>query len=402
MKILFLSQYFFPENFKGNDLVFELVGRGHEVVVVTGKPNYPQGKFFAGYGIFKKHRENIGGATVYRLPLIPRGKGGAISLALNYLSFYLSSAVFFLLGKPVFDYDVIIAQQLSPMTSALPGIWYKKRRKKPLVTWVLDLWPESITATTPIKSGPIINWLERLVKRLYNASDILLISSQSFRDAIGKRNISPEKIIHFPNWAEDVFNAKESQQTFQSLPKGFNIVYAGNLGEAQDFPSVINCIKTLKGHTDIHWNFVGDGRFKEALVALKEELSLDNVHLYPQHPIEYMPSLFSQADAMLLTLKGDSMISQTVPAKMQAYMSAGKMILAMIDGEAHTIIREARCGFVVPAGDYEGLAAQVIKAATLTGEDRQTMQSNSLQYYQKHFTKAEAVSKVEKLLQQWS
>jgi glycosyltransferase involved in cell wall biosynthesis len=402
MKILFLSQYFFPENFKGNDLVFELVSRGHEVVVVTGKPNYPQGKFFPGYGIFNKHKEIIGGATVYRLPLIPRGKGGAISLALNYFSFYLSSAVFFLLGKPAFDYDVIITQQLSPMTSALPGIWYKNRRKKPLVTWVLDLWPESITATTPIKSGPVINWLERLVKKLYSASDILLISSQSFRDAIGKRNINPEKIIHFPNWAEDVFNAAESQQNFQTLPKGFNIVYAGNLGEAQDFPNVINCIKTFKAHAHIHWNFVGDGRFKETLVALKDELGLDNVHLYPQHPIEFMPSLFSQADAMLLTLKGDSLISQTVPAKLQAYMSAGKMILAMIDGEANTIIQEAGCGFAVPAADHQRLAEVVIQAASLSEAERQLMQNNSLQYYQEHFTKSKAVSKVEKLLQQWS
>jgi glycosyltransferase involved in cell wall biosynthesis len=259
---------------------------------------------------------------------------------------------------------------------------------------VLDLWPESITATTPIKGGPVINWLERLVRKLYSASDVLLVSSESFCDAIGKRDINKQKIIYVPNWAEDVFNAGKKQQSFQQLPAGFNIVYAGNLGEAQDFPSVIKCIKILKEQKHIHWNFVGDGRFKDALVALKEEFGLDNVHLYPQHPLEYMPSLFSQADAMLLTLKGDSLISQTVPAKMQAYMSAGKLILAMIDGEASVIINEAACGFVAPAGDFEGLAFQAIKAAALSHEGRKRMEAASQHYYLENFTKEKAVSKL--------
>ncbi len=398
MKILFLSQYFFPENFKGNDLVFELVKHGHEVVVVTGKPNYPQGKFFPGYGFFKKSTEKIGGATVYRLPLIPRGKGGALGLSLNYFSFYISSALFFLLGKPKFDYDVIITQQLSPMTSALPGLWYKKKRNKPLFTWVLDLWPESIVATTPIKGGLVINWLEGLVRKLYHSSDVLLVSSLSFKDAIMRRGVASDKIIHFPNWAEDVFKRDSSKQIFQQLPDGFNIVYAGNLGEAQDFPSVINAIKMLGNNKRINWNFVGDGRFKADLMALKTELSLDNVYLYPQHPVEFMPSLFKQADAMLLTLKGGSLISQTVPAKMQAYMSAGKLILAMIDGEAKDILMQSGCGFVVPAADSTGLGEAAIRASELPLEDQHEMEKKSLLYYQENFTKETALSKIGQLL----
>lgn len=401
MKILFLSQYFFPENFKGNDLVFELVNKGHEVVVVTGKPNYPQGKFFPGYGFFKKGTEQIGGATVYRLPLIPRGNGGAIGLVLNYFSFYLTSAVFFLMGKPNFDYDVIITQQLSPMTSALSGIWYKKRRNKPLFTWVLDLWPESIVATTPIKRGVVINWLEKLVRKLYHASDVLLVSSLSFREAIMRRGVALDKIVHFPNWAEDVFKSAHSQQTFQQLPVGFNIVYAGNLGEAQDFPSVINAIKLLGNDKQINWNFVGDGRFKADLLALKSELSLDNVFLYPQHPVAFMPSLFKQADAMLLTLKGGSLISQTVPAKMQAYMSAGKLILAMIDGEAQDIMMQSGCGFVVPAADSEGLANAALRASVMTADERCEMEKKSHQYYLENFTKETALAKIELLLSRY-
>ncbi len=398
MKILFLSQYFYPENFKGNDLVFELAKRGHEVVVITGKPNYPQGSFFPGFGMFKKFKEDICGIIVYRLPLFPRGNAGVIRLLFNYSSYYFSSFIFFILGKPEFEYDIIIAQQLSPVTSSLPGVWYKNKRKKPLITWVLDLWPESVVANTAIKEGILISWLERIVKKLYNASDIILISSQSFRGEILKRNISTEKIIYFPNWAEDVFNSDNHGQDFEKLPQGFNIVYAGNFGEAQDFLSIINCVEILKGNPEINWNFVGDGRFKKELIVLKEVLGLENMYLYPRHSIDYMPSLFKQADAMLLSLKGNTMISNTVPAKLQTYMSAGKIILAMIDGDANEIVRKAKCGFVVPSGDYKGLAAQVIKAIKLTEEERREMQSNSLQYYLEHFTKSRVISKLEKFL----
>jgi glycosyltransferase involved in cell wall biosynthesis len=396
MRILFLSQYFYPETFKGNDLVFELKKRGHDVIVVTGKPNYPEGRFFAGYGFFKKNVEVLQGVTVYRLPLIPRGKGAVLGVALNYLSFYVSSRIFFIFGKPDFKADVIIGQQLSPVTSSIPGLWYKNKLKVPLITWVLDLWPESLIANSPIKKGIVIDQLEKMVKRLYHGSDLLLMSSRSFEGPIQSRGVDHKKLSYFPNWAEDVFSSTPpSEKTFPPLPAGFNIVYAGNLGESQDFPNVIKAIQTLGKGSGINWIFVGGGRFADGLKQLASEQQLDNVYLYPPHPVDFMPSLFKQANAMLLTLKGGSMISQTVPAKMQTYMSAGKMILAMIDGEAHQLMIESDCGWVAQAGDYSTLAKNARSMASMSLDEVKLKEDNSLSFYQKYFTKDQAISKVE-------
>ena len=399
MNILFISQYFYPENFKGNDLVFELAKRGHKIVVITGKPNYPKGDFYEGYTFFNKGKEVIQGVTIYRLPLFARHSGSKIWLALNYISFYISAYVFFFIGRPHFDFDVILTQQLSPVTSSFPGMWYKKRNKKPLVTWVLDLWPESLAANSKIKSGVIINLLEDKIKKLYKKSDVLLVSSKSFETAINRKIGVGSEIVYFPNWAENIFvNNNTSQKEFQDLPEGFNIVFAGSFGESQDFDNVLKCINELKENKQINWIFVGSGRYKQFLMTFIEHHNLKNVYVYPMYPVEYMPSLFRKANAMLLSLRGNSLISETVPAKLQTYMSCGKMIIAMISGEAQTIIRNANCGLVCDAGDYKTLALNTLKMIEMSYSEKREFEINSLKYYEQNFSRSILIERIEEIL----
>lgn len=398
MNILFISQYFYPENFKGNDLVFGLAKRGHKVLVITGKPNYPKGEFYEGYGYFKKYREEIYGVSVIRLPLIPR-KTGKIWLALNYVSFYFSFVVFYLFGSLKFEFDIILTQQLSPVTSSFPGMWFKKKFKKPLITWVLDLWPDSLTANSNIKKGVVISYLEKLVKKLYLKSDLLLVSSLSFKKAIESKIGKSTPIEYFPNWAEDIFsNPNFDRKEFRELPEGFNIVFAGNIGEAQDLDSVLKAAIETKLKPNINWVFVGDGRFKVQLFKIKEEYNLTNVYTYPVHSVEYMPSLYSKADVMLLTLRGGSLVSETVPAKLQTYMSSGKAILGMISGDANKIIQESNCGLVCEAGDYKELANNAIKFSEMSIEELYSKAQNSVLYYNENFSREILFNKFEEIL----
>lgn len=395
-KILFISHYFYPENFKGNDLVFELQHRGYEIDVITAKPNYPGGYFFDGYGFLSRNFEIINGVNIFRLPIITRGKGSQIRLLLNYISFYLSCYLFYLIRGRKLKYDVIITQQLSPMTSSLPALWFKKLNKARMITWTLDLWPESVISTTKIKKGIIINWLERLVKRLYNSSDVILISSKSFKESISSKISNSEKIIFFPNWADKIFEENIKKRAFPQLPEGFNIVFAGNLGEAQDLSNVIKCIKVLKNSRKVNFIFVGSGRFE--LELTKETTNFENVFIFPQHSVEYMPSLYEKSSVMLLSLKGGESISNTVPAKLQTYMSCGKPVVAMIDGEAHDVIKESNCGLVTNAGNFEKLREYIEVLSKMTSLELERLGKNGQEYYQEYYSRKLAISKIEAII----
>ncbi len=395
-RVLFISQYFYPENFKGNDLVFELQQRGYDIDVITAKPNYPQGYFFDGYGFFKRNFEIINSVNTYRLPIISRGKGSQVRLVLNYVSFYFSCYFFYLIIGRKLKYDVIITQQLSPMTSSLPAIWFKKLNKGRLITWTLDLWPESVIATTRIKKGIIINWLDRLAKRLYNSSDVILVSSKSFKQSISSKISNCEKIVFFPNWADKIFEENIKKREFRKLPEGFNIVFAGNLGEAQDLSNVIKCIKVFKNSHKVNFLFVGSGRFE--LELTKETMNFNNVFIYPQHSVEYMPSLYEMSSIMLLSLKGGESISNTVPAKLQTYMSCGKPVVAMIDGEANDVIKESNCGLATNAGNFKKLAEYIELLSMMNSVELDRLGKNGQEYYQKYYSRKLAISKIEVII----
>jgi glycosyltransferase involved in cell wall biosynthesis len=397
MKILFVSQYFYPETFKGNDLVFDFVKRGHEVTVLTAKPNYPSGDFFEGYSFFNKREEIIQGAKVIRTPIYPRKNGKGIHLVLNYLSFIFFSyftCMFRVKGK----FDVIFVQQLSPVTMALPGLWLKRRHNTPLYLWVLDLWPESILAASNFKNGKIVQFIDSLVKYIYNNSDVILISSKYFKESIVEKLIVKNKeIIYFPNWAEDVFTeALQKDVSIPNLPSGFNIMFAGNVGESQDFETILKAAELTKLE-NVNWIIVGDGRKMDWVKSEIKNKNLSNIYLLGRHDLDMMPYFFSKADVMLVSLKDEPVFALTVPAKIQAYMASGKIILGTLNGEGNKLINESKCGFAVSAGDHISLGKKALELKKITVERKQEMEYNSKSFYKNNFSKAMLFDKLELL-----
>ena len=400
MKILIVSQYFFPENFKVNDVAFELSKKGHEVTVLTAKPNYPKGKFYSGYTMFNNSEEIIRGVRIIRTPIYPRKNGGKVALSLNYISFLFFS-LFACLFRVNGKYDVILAHLTSPITAALPAIWLKKKFKIPLVLWVLDLWPESVSATTNINNRFFYRMLTKLVSFIYRKANRILISSKFFLKSV-KEKISDQEvpIIYFPNWAEDIFTkVKKANYELPSFPEGFNLMFAGNIGNAQDFESIIKAAELTKKYP-INWLIVGDGRKYNWLVNEKTKLGLSNVALLGRHPLESMPFFFKKADAMLVSLKDEPIFKLTVPAKIQAYMASNKAILAMINGEANQLILESNCGFTCQAGDFKTLANNAIAMSKLSLKERKVLEYNAGQFYANNFTKKILLSKLENQLEQ--
>ncbi|MBX2953628.1 MAG: glycosyltransferase family 4 protein [Leadbetterella sp.] len=397
MKLLFVSQYFYPEDFRGNDIVFDLQKRGHQVSVLTGIPNYPAGRFFPNFGFFKNNDEVIHNIKIYRSKLLPRGNH-FLSLILNYISFPFFS--YFKIKQINEEYDLIVVQQLSPVLMVLPALWFKEKKRIPMVSWVLDLWPESLTATTPIKKGIIVNLLNRLVKRFYKMSDLILISSENFRESIlGKDADAAHKIEYFPNWAEDAI-ALAQPSTLQSkqLPRGFNVVFAGNIGESQDFESILNAAE-ISLYDEINWIIIGDGRKFQWVKEQVHSRKLTNVFLLGRHPISEMPSFFKQADVMLVSLKSDPIYGITVPAKIQAYMACGKIIVGMLNGEGNYLINQNGIGYAVESGNYKGLVEKIKIVKQLSEEKTQELERKALTYYEENFSKKNLLDKFEKLLQ---
>ena len=397
MKILFVSQYFYPETFRGNDIVFDLVIKGHDVTVLTGKPNYPSGFFYKGYKFWGVQHEQIEGAKVIRIPTIPRGKGGALRLILNYFSFILFSFYFakFKIDK---DYDIIFVQQLSPVTMALPGIWALRRNyKAKLYLWVLDLWPESVESTSGFSNKFVLTLLDKLVVYIYSNADYILVSSKSFEKSINKRSVN-KKIVYFPNWAESLYEDQVVEEDLELpiLPNGFNIMFAGNIGEAQDFETILLAANLTKAE-NINWILIGEGRKLNWVRTQVEIHNLYNVYIFGRHPIEKMPAFFRKANLMLLTLKSSAISELTVPAKLQAYLASGKIILGAINGEANSIINENNVGLVCKSGDFKTLSENAIILRNLSIEERVGMEINSRNLYYEKYSKKVLLNTLEKL-----
>ena len=400
MKVLLVTQYFYPENFKSNDIAFELAKRGYQVDVLTGIPNYPGGKYYKGYGVFKRRLERVKGVRIYRALLLPRAWGAGLSLALNYSSFaFFASfwAAFLSLRR---KYDAIIVHENSPVTQGIPAVIAKKIRKTPLYFWVLDLWPESLISAGGVKNGRIISFFESITRYIYNNSDKILISSNGFAESILAKGDYKEKLIYFPNWGEDVFLSSPKSQ-IPDLPEGFIIMFAGNIGEAQDFDSILEAAKELREYSDIKWVFVGDGR---RLSWVKEYIASNNlaetVYTLGKLPLEAMPALFKRADVMLVSLKDEPIFNLTIPAKLQAYMAAARPVIGMLNGEGADIIKKASCGAVVNAGNARGLADEVLRISKLDKEALESMGQSGFSYYASNFDKDHCITNLCNILSQ--
>ena len=391
MKLLIVSQYFWPEEFRINDLALDLVKRGHEVSVITGNPNYPKGKFLKGYG-FKYSTETFEGIKIHRVPLVPRGNSN-IMLVLNYLSFVFFGSIFAYFDNE--KYDKVFAVNYSPITAVLPGLLYSKKNKIKLSIWVQDLWPESIIASSNIKSKIIFSLLNKLVKYIYKNSDNIFVSNYGFKNSIIEKKIPVNKIKFMPNWAEDIFESSRTLNVNRkefNIPKGFVIMFAGNIGESQDFESIIKAIELNKENHSIQWVFVGDGRKSKWLNhKIHKKKLTKTVTLLGRHPTESMPSFFKLADVMLVSLKNEYIFSLTVPGKVQSYMASSKPILTMLNGEGSRIIKVSKSGFVANSGDYKTLSKNVQKCFSLSSIKLDELGQNAFNCYKKNYSKVKII-----------
>ncbi len=392
-KILFLTNYFYPETFKGNDVAFQLAKEGHDVTVLCNIPNYPEGRFFDGYGLFKRKKEVVNGVKVVRTFIIPRGKGRKLGMVLSYVTGLLSlcfCAIYYALR---YKFDLIIVQQLSPVFIGLPAVLVKKIQKTPICYWLLDLWPDSLVAGG-IKHEGIINAVGALTKYIYKHCDKILISSLGFKDILVSRGVKEEIIEHFPNWCEDDI-ASEEQKKLPELPEGFRIMFAGNIGRAQNFDNLMKVMLKLKERTDIKWIFVGDGRKREELQGFIRANKLDETaYLMGRYDISYMSSFFRAADIMLVSLNNEFVFNSTLPAKVQAYMISSKPILGMINGEGNYAIKDANCGFCTDADDIDGFVEMVKTLPNISKTELQAMGKNGFDYYQKYFKKSVCMNRI--------
>lgn len=398
MRVLLVTQYFCPENFKSNDIAFELVKRGYEVDALVGIPNYPEGIFHKGYGIFRKRHEIVNGVNVYRAFQTPRGKGGW-RLPFNYFSYVLFASLWilfkFILGK---KYDCVLVHEPSPIFQALPALLYKRIRKVPVYIWVLDMWPEAIVSSGGVTNKKVYSAVNRIVTHIYNHCDKILISSRRFEDMIVEKGDYASKIIYFPNWSEDILAMDQDYET-PILPDGFRIMIAGNLGKVQNLDAVGEAMIELKD-SEVKWLIVGDGSKKAWLDNYIEENKLQDVAItYGKYPFKAMPAFYKQADALLVTLEsGYRQLEAVVPARLQSYMSSGIPILAMIGQGTREIIEEADCGYAVPAGDSKALA-QLIRDRVLPDKDSfRKKGANGRVYYETNFTLDKCITDLENII----
>jgi glycosyltransferase involved in cell wall biosynthesis len=341
MKILIVTQYFYPENFKSNDLAFELQKRGHDVTVLTGIPNYPEGKIYDGYSVFKKRKQKINGVEIIRALLLPRGVGGGIRLFLNYFSWAFFASLKSIRLSYTKKFDAVIVHEPSPITQFYPALMVKRIQKTPVYFWVMDLWPESLEIAGGVKNKFVLNFFKRMVQKFYNESEKILITSKGFKKSILEKGDYDHKIEYFPNWAEDTISSGNLDYPIPVLPEGFKVMFAGNIGEAQDMESIMGAALKLKDrHSNIKFILIGDGR-KMPFVQdfIKEHHLQETVYTLGRFPVEAMASFFSAADILLVSLKDDPIFNLTVPAKVQAYMSSGKPIMAMLNGEGSQNIK---------------------------------------------------------------
>lgn len=383
MKILVICQYYSPEPFRHSDICEELVKRGHEVTVVTGLPNYPMGKIYDGFRHGKKRDEQINGVKIHRCFTIGR-RHGAIFRFLNYYSYAISSHFYVKHLKD--DFDVVFVNQLSPVMMAKAGITYKKKHNKKLVLYCLDLWPESLVAGGITRGSFIYKYFHKVSEKIYKQADKLLITSAAFADYF-KNEFGIDDTKYLPQYAEAIFTPEQCRKQPDEYT---DLMFAGNLGAAQSVCTIIKAARLTQDIPNLRWHILGDGSEYENLK--KQAADLKNVIFYGRKPLREMPDYYAMADAMLVTMQKDPVISLTLPGKVQTYMAAGKPIIGAIDGETAFVIYDAKCGLCTEAENAEQLAKSVRQ---FMNENKAQLGENSRRYYCQHFEKQQFIDKLE-------
>lgn len=397
MKILIVTQYFYPENFRINDLAIELKKRGHEVSVFTGKPNYPKGEYFEGYSFKGEEDELWQGIPIYRCPLQSRKKGN-FNLIRNYISFVFNGMrdIKRLYKK---DFDIVYVYEVSPVTVALPAIRIKKRKHIPLIMNVQDLWPDNIMAITGIKNFFIIKILNLLVNYIYNKCDLILCASPSFVDKV-KHHVHEESLVKYWPQFSTVEKKETSHEHMLFDHNKFNITFTGNIGEAQGIDLAIHAAYQLR-NTKLHWNFIGDGRSKNKLEELTNKLGLKNCITFLGYVDESeIPKYLAESNAALLILKPNPVFDMTIPAKLQTYLACGVPIVGCVTGESKQVIETAQCGITSNKINVDELSNICRKFLELDTHQLKQFEQNALKFSNQYFNKESLINELEKYMEE--
>lgn len=389
--ILVLSQYFYPEPFRINDMCKEWVKRGYKVTVLTGIPNYPYGKFYEGYGYTKRRKEIWNGMEIIRIPLIPRGNG-AIGMICNYLSFVVSGFFWNLFTR--LQADCVFIFEVSPMTQALVGVWYAKKRKIPCYLYVQDLWPENVEIVTGIHSRLVLEPIGKMVNYIYKRCNRIFVTSQSFAGEIVKRGVAEEKVEFWPQYAEEFYQPLEQVKKNDE----FVITFTGNIGKAQGLDILPKVAAILKAQNcRVKFKIVGDGRYKEEFIYEIEKSEVAEMfEIIGRQPAETIPGILSESNAAFLSFMDNPLFAKTIPAKLQSYMACSMPIIASATGESEHIIQEAGCGVCCPIGDAEQLANEIIKMTSMPEQDKIMMGENARKYCEEHFDKKKLMDYIDR------
>ena len=382
MNILVVGQYFYPDNFRINEIAQELVKRGHQVTVLTGLPDYATGRVPKEYRRGRRRRETVEGVEVIRVPIIAR-RTGVLWRALNYLSFLISSSLYVSFHK--LDCDVVFCYQTSPVSMAQAAVKAKKKTGKKLVLYCLDIWPECLKAWRVAESSPLFKAVHRYSRYIYGRCDTIAISSKPFREYLTQVNgVRDEKIVYLPQHAEDLYSDIAGQYVDN---KSVDFLFAGNVGSVQNVDCILKAAARIDPKRAFHIHIVGDGSELENCRRLSRDLKIDSkVTFHGRYPLEEMQKFYLMADCFLLTLRGGDFIGKTLPAKSQGYLCAGKPVVAAIDGAAFELISEVDCGIAVPAGD-DKLLAQAMENIIDNPKRAREQGENGRKYFETYFTK---------------
>lgn len=396
--ILVISQVFYPEQFRINDMCQEWVKRGYKVTVLTGIPNYPQGKFYDGYGLCKKRKETWNGIDIIRIPVIPRGNN-VIGLVLNYFSFPISGFFWNLFNKIKVDY--VFMFETSPMTQCVIGVWYAKKYKVPLYLYAQDLWPENVEVVTGITNPLVIRPIDKMVDYIYRNCNEIFVTSPSFVRAVcdRKRKVPESKVHYWPQYAEEFYEPLEKKNV-PEIPKtdAFKIIFTGNVGYAQGLNILPRTAEILKEHKrDVLFCIVGDGRYME---EFKKEIEKKQVQemfcLIGRKSAEQIPKLLAACDVAFLSFMETRLFEMTIPAKLQSYMACGMPVIAAAAGETQRVIEEADCGICSPSGDEKALAEAIERVLLYSKERLSEMEKNSRGYFEIHFEKTKLMNQMDR------
>lgn len=397
MHILVVSQFFYPESFRYNEIAAELASRGYKITVVTGIPNYPMGKFFPGYSWTKKRRENWKGIDIIRIPLVARGKSN-LGMILNYYSFVISGWFWNRFNK--IEADMVLSFESSPMTQLKVGCGYARKHKVPHYIYVQDLWPENVETVTGIHNRLIIGPIDRMVDKIYKQVDKIFVTTPSFVDAIvnRKKPVDRHKVYYWPQFAEEFYRPMD-KQSVDGLPDddSFKIAFTGNIGFAQGLEILPKTASILKDK-NVRFIIVGDGRYQAGFEKLIDEMGVrDKFILLPRVPAQRIPVILSACDAGFISFANSPLWKMSIPAKLQSYMACGKAIIASASGETKRIINEADCGICCEIGNAEALAEGI---SSLINSDIDTMGMKARAYFEKNFSKSILMDEFEQFIRE--